>query len=48
MNDTDRLITAGQRILDDGCTNCNGSKVYCRCVNWIDGPDARCCTDCSH
>lgn len=51
MSDTDRLLNTArqqQRILDDGCTHCNGSKVYCRCVTWIDGPNARCCPTCSH
>lgn len=48
MSDTDRLISTATRILEDGCTNCNHSKVYCRCVTYIDGPDTRCCTACSH
>lgn len=51
VSDHDRLLNTARnqaRILDDGCTHCNGSKVYCRCVAWIDGPNARCCDDCDH
>lgn len=48
MSDHDRTIAAGQRILDDGCAACNGSKVYCRAVAYIEGATARCCNACSH
>lgn len=48
MNDTDRILATSRRVLTDGCTNCNMSKVYCRCVAWIEGDPARCCTSCSH
>lgn len=48
MSDTDRLLAYGERILEDGCTHCNYSKVYCHCVNYIEGNNARCCDQCSH
>lgn len=50
MSDTDRILATAkaQRTLTDGCTACNMSKVYCRCVTYIDGPNTRCCTACSH
>lgn len=34
------------RVLDDGCDTCMFSKVYCRCVTYIDGQP--CCDDCTH
>jgi hypothetical protein len=48
VSDHDRLMSAATRILEDGCTACNMSKVYCRCVTYIDGPNNRCCGACSH
>lgn len=47
MSDTDRILAAGLRILDDGCSSCAYSKVYCRAVTYIEGPPARCCDNCS-
>lgn len=35
-----------QRALEDGCSGCNYSEVYCSCVLWIDG--LPCCDNCSH
>ena len=51
MTDDDRLLSSAKaqgRVLDDGCSACNGSKVYCRCVNYIEGNGAKCCPSCSH
>lgn len=48
MSDDDRLLATASRVLEDGCDACGFSKVYCRCVTYIDGPDARCCAVCSH
>ena len=36
------------RILDDGCNSCGFSKVYCRCVAYIEGGNTLCCGSCSH
>jgi hypothetical protein len=35
------------RTLSDGCA-CGHSAVYCRCVAYIEGRDARCCGSCQH
>lgn len=48
MNDSDRLLSTAARSLDDGCDACNFSKVYCRCVTYIEGGDTLCCDACSH
>ena len=48
MNDTDRLLSYGKRVLTDGCGSCGFSLVYCRCVTYTEGNDARCCPDCDH
>ncbi len=51
MSDHDRLLSSAKaqgRVLDDGCTACNGSKVYCRCIAYIEGGNAACCGSCSH
>lgn len=48
MSDHDRLMSYAERVLEDGCTNCNHSKVYCSCVAYIEGGSARCCGECSH
>lgn len=54
MSDDDRLTDYLARIdnpqhrrtLDDGCTGCGGSLVFCRCNRYMDlGP---CCHACSH
>lgn len=46
MSDTDRLLSYAERVLEDGCTACNYSKVYCHCVMYIDGKP--CCSACTH
>ena len=48
MSDDDRLLNYAARVVDDGCSACHYSKVYCRCVAYIEGGDARCCPSCSH
>lgn len=36
----------GVRVLDDGCTTCMFSKVYCHAVTYIDSQP--CCDNCTH
>lgn len=51
MSDDDRLLNSirrQERVLDDGCATCNGSKVYCRAVAWVIGGETKCCDSCSH
>ena len=48
MNDSDRLLNTARRTLEDGCDSCGFSKVYCRCVAYIEGNGAACCDTCSH
>lgn len=48
MSDDDRLLATAERILDDACLSCDRSKVYCRCVMYIDGDNLKCCPSCSH
>ena len=50
MTDTDRLLDYAARMddpnharhLEDGCSHCAHSAVYCRCVTYIEGTGTYC------